>query len=101
MPTKRRKAIGFLPAPSDLRSRLTGKSGEIKLLFKRVHGARGGYLVQLSDSAVGPFSDYRLTTSSRVLITGLEAMKVHWVRVRANGTAGTSPWSSPLRVAVI
>ena len=71
------------------------------MLFSLLKGARGGYLVQLAQAANGPFTDYAVSTSSRVLLHALTPMSCYWVRVRANGAAGPTNWSAPLRLVVI
>ncbi len=101
VPTRRRSRIGALAAPRNLRSRFGDHSGEAVLLFKPVKGARGGYVVQISEDGAGPFTDYAMSTSSRVVLKGLTPMKYYFVRVRAHGAAGPGAWSSPCRVLVI
>jgi hypothetical protein len=98
VPTRRRSPIGPLPAPKNLRLRFNQLTGESKILFEPVKGARGGYLVQIAEDMAGPFTDYGTSTSSRALIKGLAPLKYYFVRVRAHGAAGPGSWSGLCRL---
>ena len=91
---------GILPAPSNPRLMLTGKSGELWFKFDRVTNAVN-YSIQVATSANGPWQDYDLSTASRVLIDALTPGQVCWARSCANGSAGASEWSAPISAMAI
>jgi hypothetical protein len=68
---------------------------EVEVLPGFGERVRAGYLVQIAEDSDGPFTDYVTTSSSRITMKGLTAMKTYWVRVRATGKAGPGPWSEP------
>lgn len=86
--------VGVLPAPENPRLTLTDKSGELMLKFDRVKNAVN-YSVQTAPAAVGPWTDENLSTSTRVVISGLTPGETLWARACANGSAGASEWSTP------
>lgn len=86
--------IGQLPAPANVRLVMTGLSGQLSLRFDRVDNA-ANYSIQSATSADGPWEDKGLSPNTRVMFDGLTPGKMYWGRVRANGTAGPSDWSSP------
>ena len=86
--------VGVLPPPTNPRLTLTGKSGELKMIFDRVKNA-ANYSIQTAPSAVGPWTDEILSTTTRVIIGGLIPGEILWARTCANGTAGASEWSAP------
>ena len=73
---------------------LTGKSGELLFKFDRVSNAVA-YSTQTATNANGPWEDYDLTTTARVLIVGLTPGTVYYARACANGSAGASEWTAP------
>ena len=91
---------GVLPAPENPRLTLTDKSGELMLRFDRVKNAVN-YSIQTAPSAVGPWTDEVLSTSTRVVIGGLTPGETLWARTCANGSAGTSEWSAPTTAMAI
>ncbi|MEA3186246.1 MAG: hypothetical protein QOD99_76 [Chthoniobacter sp.] len=86
--------VGVLPAPQNLRLALTGMSGEMLLRFDRVANV-ANYSVQTATSPAGPWEDQDLSTSTRVLLSGLTPGTVYWARACANGSAGASEWGGP------
>jgi hypothetical protein len=99
--TKTPAPIGPLPAPENLRLSRTDMSGQVLFRFKRVYGATAGYLVQTAADSAGPFTDYVLSTTTRVFINGRTPLITVWVRVRANGAAGPGPFSEPTCIIVL
>jgi hypothetical protein len=63
--------------PQNLRLTRTDMPGELVLRFEAVYGARAGYLVQIAEDSDGPFTDYVTTSSPRIPMTGLTAMKTY------------------------
>jgi hypothetical protein len=86
--------VGVLPAPGNPRLGLTEKSGELMFRCNRVNNAVN-YSLQTAPAATGPWEDEALSTSTRILIGGLEPGETIWARVCANGSAGASEWSPP------
>lgn len=99
--TKTPVPIGPLATPADLRFSRNEKTGMLFLRFKPVYGMTAGYTVQVAPAATGPFTDYALSSTTRVEIKGQAPMQVVWFRVAATGAAGTSPWSDPASVPII
>ena len=100
-PTKTPTPIGPLAAPESLAFTRNNKTGKLYLRFKPVYGTTAGYTVQTAPAATGPFTEYVLSSTSRVEITGQTPLQTLWVRVNATGAAGTSPWSEPASVMII
>lgn len=48
-----------------------------------------------ADAVAGPYTTAKQTTTSTATLTGLTSGQRLWVRVRAIGTKGESPWSDP------
>lgn len=102
VPTKdNKKRIGPLPAPGNVHATYTGKTGEVMLRMKKIRGVRGGYTVEIAESADGPWVEYRSCSSSRILVQGLVPTEIYWLRVRVTGTAGPGPWSRTVRVIAL
>ena len=57
--------------------------------------------IQLADAADGPWTDWGLSTRSKVLLEGLTPLRSKWARARANGAAGSSEWTEPTCKIVI
>ena len=53
------------------------------------------YEVEISTSASGPYTFYRVVTAARVEITGQPSGQKLWSRVRAVNAVGAGPWSDP------
>lgn len=88
--------IGPLPAPANLEAATNGHDGQVKLRWKRVHGA-DTYEVQTSGDPMNPGNWTTKTTSTgaRATLEGLPSVTRQWFRVRAIGAAGPSGWSEP------
>ena len=91
---------GQLPAPENLRLSFTGKAGELLLRFDCVKNAVN-YSVRVASSPDGPWVDTHLSTTSKVLIRGLNYGDLCWVRVAANGSRGRSSWAGPISSKVL
>ena len=72
----------------------TGKTGEMVFRFTGDHNVRN-FSIEYGESATGPWTDFGLSSSTRVEITGLTPGKTYWARACANGAAGTSDWCTP------
>lgn len=92
--------VGVLPPPENQRLSLTNKSGELLFRFDRVANV-ANYSVQTAADSAGPWTDQDLSTSTRVLLSGLTPGKVYWARARANGSAGSSEWGGPATAMVV
>lgn len=99
-PVRAPSPAGILPAPANPRLMLTGKSGELWFKFDRVTNAVN-YSIQVATNANGPWQDYDLATTSRVLIEALTPGQVCWARSCANGSAGASEWTVPTSAMAI
>ena len=85
---------GILPAPRNPSLSLTDKSGELLFKFDRVVNA-ANYTIETATSAAGPWTEWDISSTSRVVIDGLTPGQTYWARARANGTAGPSDWTVP------
>lgn len=86
--------VGVLPAPQNPRLTRTDKSGELLFTVDRGDNVLN-FSIQTAANAEGPWVDEALSSSSRTLIGGLTPGEILWARGRANGTAGSSEWSTP------
>lgn len=85
-----------IPAvPSELFLTQGDKSGELYLRFTGDYNVRN-FSVQHSETATGPWIDDGLYTTTRLTIDGLTPGKFYWVRLCANGAAGSSDYCSPI-----
>lgn len=91
---------GILPAPKNPSLSLTDRSGELMFKFDAVSNSRN-YSIQTATSAAGPWADFDLSTTSRVVIDGLTPGEIYWARTCANGSAGASEWSAPTSAMAI
>lgn len=92
--------VGALPPPQNPRLTYTDKSGELLLKFDRVTNA-ASYSVQTAPTAVGPWADEALSTSTRVVIRGLTPGETVWARACPNGSKGASEWTAPTTAMAI
>lgn len=87
--------------PGNLRLTTTGISGEILAKCTRIRNARS-YHAQHALSADGPWTDIDpVTTSQKILFTGLQRGKDIYVRVKAFGPNGYSGWSDLATIMVV
>lgn len=86
--------IGPLPRPENAKAVMGDRPGVIKLSCASVHGTQT-YVVEcrLHDDPASPWSQAKLSTKSRMEITGLQSGKHYAFRIAAIGAAGQSPWS--------
>jgi len=85
--------IGELPAPVDFLATMGDMSGEIDLVWSRVHGAKS-YVVQHSPYATPrAWSQATIVTGSKATITDCTPGELCVFRVAAVGAAGQGPWS--------
>lgn len=97
----RRPSPSIMPAvPGNPRLSAGPNSGTVSL---RHNGSdnTANFTVQTATGPSGPFSDYALNTGQRTLIEGLAPASTIYVRVRANGTAGSSDWSTTVSRIVL
>lgn len=87
--------IGELPAPKKVTAVSTPFAGRIDISWGGVRG-RSMYEPEMCSGDPKVESDWKplfLTTKNRHTITGLESGKLYYFRVKAIGTAGSSPVS--------
>lgn len=87
-------------APANPSLAYTGQTGKMLFRFSGDSNVRN-FSVQYGESADGPWTDFGLSSSSRVTLTGLTPGKTYWARACANGAAGTSDWCSPASLLAI
>lgn len=95
--SKQRTPVGLPAVPPNLRTRMTGKRGQMEVRHDSVHGAHG-YELLMTDK--DPETHDTWTTmgySTRVkqMVEGLDSYKAYWFCVVAIGTAGESAKSAP------
>jgi hypothetical protein len=81
--------------PANPRLGYTKSSGELMFRFAGGYNVKN-YSIQHAESVDGPWIDDDLSTSSRVLLTGLTPGKIYWARACANGAAGSSDYCAPV-----
>lgn len=106
LPTRRPAPIGSLIPPQNVRTKYNGTSGSLFVIWDAVYGVRGGYTLQQSESATGPFTTVTISSGSRFLVKGLTPGQTYWFRVCANGAnknvdGGPSGWSNVVSVIAI
>ncbi len=69
-------------------------SGTLDFRFGRTKNA-SNFSVQLADDSAGPWTDWGLSSKSKVTLDDLTPLKTKWARARANGAAGASDWTEP------
>ena len=85
--------VGDLPAPGDLRAEAGDGEGKVDLRCKTVSGA-SSYEWQCRLHADGnAWQPAKMSTSTRVSLTGLTPGALYAFRVRAIGAAGPGAWS--------
>lgn len=99
--TKSPAPFGQLNAPANPKLRRTGLDGQIEYRFSRVPGVTGGYTIEVAEEPEGPFTIFAQVPKTTVIIDGRTAMKTYWVRSRAIGTAGPSPWSTVISIVAM
>jgi hypothetical protein len=85
-----------------LRARLSQgpQSGSLIFQYQKEKTVRN-CSIQTASAALGPWTDYGLTTKSKITLENLPTMAVTWARVRANGAAGSNDWTEPTCKGVI
>lgn len=89
------KPAGVLPAPGNLRARITTLPGELRLNWDGVKD-RHIYEVQINDGdplVVANFKLLEMTGKNFLTVKGLESHKDYSFRVNAVGADGVGPWS--------
>ena len=81
-------------APQNPRLSLTDKSGELLFRFERGDNVQN-FSIQSAATANGPWKDEGLSSSARYLFEGLKPGETTWARSCANGSSGSSEWSTP------
>lgn len=88
-------------APTSPRLTQGPLSGSLIFDFKKKDRTIRNCSIQTAASPNGPWTDYGLTTKSRITLLNLPTMAVTWARARANGAAGSSAWTEPVCKPVI
>jgi hypothetical protein len=85
--------VGDMPAPTNMRTSMGDKSGEIDLQWDPVYGA-GSYIVECREyNPSTGWSQVKLLRQSKHTVTGLTSGKTYAFRVSALGPKGEGPWS--------
>jgi len=87
-----RSPVGQLPAPGDLQVSQGDMASSLEPHWDPVRGATA-YIVDIAESADGPWTQKYVGTKANCIITGLVSGKEYWLRVCAVGAAGPSDWS--------
>ena len=89
------KSPPALPAvPGNTRLTAGPLSGSLILRFGRGKNI-SNFSIQTADDSNGRWSDWGLSTKSRVVLEDPTPLKAKWARARANRAAGSSDWSEP------
>lgn len=94
---KERSAVGLPAVPPNVRTRMTGKKGQLEVKHAKVYGAQG-YELQMTDKDPEHHNDWTIVGySTRVthMVEGLDSFKAYWFSVIAIGAAGESAKSTP------
>ena len=87
-------------APQNPRLILTDKSGQLLFRYERGNNILN-FSIQSAATANGPWKDEGISSSSRFLFEGLKPGEAIWARSCANGSAGSSEWSTPTTAMAI
>lgn len=96
-------AAGNLSAPGPVAATTGDTSNEVDLGWPRLHGAKS-HVIQYATDPNAPDGDWKYGTSSTkssCTIGNLTPGTRYWFRVAATGSAGQSPWSSPVTARAI
>jgi Fibronectin type III domain len=91
-------AAGLLPAPGPVAATVGDGVGEIDLAWPKLAGAKS-FVIQYSTDPNAPDGDWKFgttSTKSSCTVSGLAPGTRYWFRIAATGSAGQSPWSSPV-----
>ena len=94
---------GNLSAPGPIAATTGDAPGEVDLSWPRLTGAKS-FVIQYATDPATPDGDWKFATTSTkssCTVTGLTAGTRHWFRVAATGSAGQSPWSSPVTARAV
>ena len=76
--------------------RLTPGPNTGTLIFRFGRGQNvSNFSIQLANDSEGPWTDWGLSSKTRVLLDNLTPLQSKWARARANGAAGSSDWTEP------
>jgi len=96
-------ATGSLSAPGPVAAATGDDAGEVDLIWPRLAGAKS-FVIQYATDPNAPDGDWKFATTSTkssATVTGLVAGTRYWFRVAATGSAGQSPWSSPVTARAV
>ena len=96
-------AAGLLPAPGPVAATTGDGAGEVDLVWPRLTGAKS-FVIQHAADPAAPDGDWKFATTSTkssATVTGLVGGTRYWFRVAATGSAGQSPWSSPVTARAV
>lgn len=89
--------LGPLPMPLNLRSVPGAMEGSIDLDWQPSPIGRPQYFVECAESVNGPWRQVYTGRAARTTCGGLTPGAEYFFHVKANGTAGDSPWSDITR----
>ncbi len=96
-----RQPIGTLPAPSNLRVSLGGRSGELDARVSPLYGAGSYNWKVVATNAPTVVVQMVQTTAASITITGLTPCVEYSVQANAVGSAGPSDWTDAASQIVI
>ena len=99
-PVRPRSPVTLPSTPLSPRLSQGPQSGSLIFQYQKEKTVRN-CSIQTASNASGPWTDYGLTTKSKVTLDNLPTMAVTWARARANGAAGSSEWTEPTCKAVV
>lgn len=89
--------VGQLPAPINLRSFPGAMEGTIGLNWQTSPAGRPQFFLECAPAANGPWTLVYTGRAARATCGALTSGTEYFFRVKANGTAGDSPWSDITR----
>lgn len=84
--------VGDLPAPENLKAKMSTKEGEIIVSWRSVYGARM-YKLQMMVHGSGTWTELVMQSQVRFTVKGLISGTQYAFRVLAMGPRGEGPWS--------
>ncbi|MFN0031403.1 MAG: hypothetical protein ACKVOR_04510 [Flavobacteriales bacterium] len=89
-----RTPVGLLGVVENLRTKMTGVTGEVEVKAKKLRGA-AAYKLQMTLTPDEENSWVLVATivKARTMMTGLPSLTVHYFRMAGIGASGQGPWS--------
>ncbi len=94
---------GPLPAPGSVAATVGDGAGEVDLAWPKLAGSKS-YVIQYATDPNAPDDDWKFSTTctkSSATVSSLIPGTRYWFRIAATGSAGQSPWSSPVTARAV